>query len=86
MLLERQRTLRRAGARTKLASFGLQLIIGEGLNLRFERVDIWNDGLEGAELLTFTAAENLFEHAHSGSMLLAPPLRTASLAMFSPNV
>ena len=39
-------------------------VVGEGLHLGLERVDVGHEGLEGLDLLAFAGAEDLVEDAH----------------------
>ncbi len=48
----------------ELDGLGRQGLVGEGFGLRFERVDLGDQGLEGPDLLAFTGTEELVENAH----------------------
>ena len=52
----------------ELARHGGEFLVGEALDLFFERIDERNDFREAADLLAFSGAEKLREDAHDGSV------------------
>ncbi len=52
---------------TELAGLGPQGVVGQGLELGLENVDVGDQGLQGLELAALTRAEDLVEDAHAAS-------------------
>ena len=53
-------------ALAELGGLGLQLLVGQALQLGLERVDVGHHGLQRLELLALAGAEDAIEDAHAG--------------------
>ena len=50
----------------ELGGLGPQLLVGQSLQLRLERVDVGHHALQRLQLLALTGAEDAIEDAHAG--------------------
>ena len=56
----------------ELAGLGPQVVVGQLLDLRLERVDVGDHALEGLELLALSGAEDSIEDAHAAVQPTGP--------------
>ena len=57
----------------ELGGLGPQVVVGQLLDLRLERVDVGDHALEGLELLALSGAEDAIEDAHAAVQPTGPP-------------